>query len=1160
MMDTDKKNQWPPREGTSQAARHLPALDPEDFPVDGRSIGQLLEFTRDYARQLKYFDADDHEHGDWDKFLPDDLSLGEVERFIAAPESITDETTLQQLTRPHRVLFLTFLKLFAQAQERMNAFSRRHLEFYYRQVLRQTLKPGEPDQIHVLLTPADGEENVALPVGTRLAAGKDSQGVERYYRTDRELLVNRARVQDIRTLFVDYRSETESDGDALVKEIWQIQDYGGLARAISFALGDPEPNDPLPEQRNFYELTLEKDETYIREKLFLEEDNFKQVSYVLHNEGRFREYLPEEAQSVEAQLNAVCRILSQAMRRKRGWRSSISRSRAWQNLYAARDLTRLLADKRAADAANAHWRTFGGVNPRAGGDRTEATAIGFAVSSPLLVLGEGERHITLTLGFEEGDDRDPILKALSANASPFRFVLSSGEKTLEFEGKSTIVSQYPAIRWVPLKLRFELVLNKQMPPISPPITPDDIGGPWPVLQVLLADSVSEDGRPLTKQYDVFRSLVLEKVHLKVEVTGITGLTLQNDDGVLDPKRSFEPFGMTPMVGSRLYIGHPEMGPKALDSLGFHIEWMGGPEDLKEHYAQYTKLQPAPAPDFTARVMQFDRGVGETLHERAGLFKKRKTTDNKEVQDATQSHEISITGKPVFPASEGPDGEGDLLSWNRYLLWELNAPDFQHGAYSSVAAANEYKVNAPYTPRIKSLSLAYSASAERELSTPGNESGTLRLFHVHPFGHAELTPANRETAARLLPRYDNQGELYIGLADVRPPQSLSLLFQLADGSANPDPELEPARVRWSYLSGNSWKSLEQGDLNFDGTRGLINSGIIKFNLPAAEPNTLLPASQYWIRAAVERNAGGVADTVAIAAQAVSATREDAARQYAGRGLAGDAITGLAVPHPGIETVRQPFPAFGGREPERPSDFHTRVSERLRHKNRALTVWDYERLILECFPQVYKAKCIPAVAAEAPGAAGGVRIVVIPDIRNNTLSDPFAPKAPASLLADITAFLRERMPAVAVLNVRNADFVPVKLRFSVRFKPSAVSDEGYYQRRLNDEINRFLSPWAYDEQADIVFGQRIYANDIVNFIDGREYVDYVAQIKLFKWKDERWSEVFEVKEGNGGYFVTTDRRDEVLVAARRHEIGNTADYEDEIFAGIGYMRIELDFVVA
>jgi hypothetical protein len=118
-----------------------------------------------------------------------------------------------------------------------------------------------------------------------------------------------------------------------------------------------------------------------------------------------------------------------------------------------------------------------------------------------------------------------------------------------------------------------------------------------------------------------------------------------------------------------------------------------------------------------------------------------------------------------------------------------------------------------------------------------------------------------------------------------------------------------------------------------------------------------------------------------------------------------------------------------------------------------------------------------------------------------------------------------------------------------------NEGYYIRTLNDELNRFLSPWAYEEGADIAIGGKIYANSIVDFADRRPYVDYVAGIELFRSDDgKHFTPV--------GDFVETLQHDAVLVAARAHAIDviHDAVYDEKLMRGIGFMKVELDFIVA
>src|SRR5262249_23109269 len=154
-------------------------------------------------------------------------------------------------------------------------------------------------------------------------------------------------------------------------------------------------------------------------------------------------------------------------------------------------------------------------------------------------------------------------------------------------------------------------------------------------------------------------------------------------------------------------------------------------------------------------------------------------------------------------------------------------DFQHYNYPRLAAAKaakmavdiaaktpplnaaDYQINPPYTPTIKRLAVDYTSSIEL---FPGSapEATEDRIYHIHPFGDCEVTASPGAGAPFLPPYNDNEGELYIGIRDVAPVGgNLSMLFQLAEGSA--DPDAAPSAVEWSYLSGDRWISLHNGNI-------------------------------------------------------------------------------------------------------------------------------------------------------------------------------------------------------------------------------------------------------------------------------------------------------------------------------------------------------------
>jgi len=974
-----------------------------------------------------------------------------------------------------------------------------------------------------------------------------------------------------------------------LKEIKEGKGKGtGFEAMLLAALGDPNPGDPLPDSREFKSLDDKKDKTYISEQLFLEPANFLYIKTV-----QAKSSTPEEWAKVYA-------IVEQAQRRKRGLVDSRAEIEKWDNLYAAADATQLKVQLEAERGESTpRWRTFGEGFSSRGEPQHTPGMIGFAIASPLLALAEGARTITLTLDFQlEHFDKESIKLALQM-PSPFR-VLLSGEKEM-VPVQDVTIKLLDAPLTIPgtatpyeRALQITLTLDEQAPPVAPLTVAPLIQTPWPVLQILLTDipatippGKTKPTKGPVKRYRPFQHLALSKIHLGVEAKHITTLTLQNDDGLIDPKKPFEPFGISPVAGSSFYIAHPELSSKRLDKLNMDIDWLGAPDDLNAYYLGYKnyadpEADPASPIDdnttFRASLKLYDN---RSLFNISNVQLFNATADNKK-KGATQTNALTIGGEAItkaYPAYRWdlhPIIAPETLDWRRYWQLELLSPDFQHSLYaraavggankiekgSSPAKAKPFVVNPPYTPKIKRISMGYSASLEINLVKTDLNTQPDRLYHIEPFGYRDvagylppptsITPTTPPTPIFFLPQYDNEGELFIGIKNLSAPQDVSLLFQMAEGSANPD--LAREKIEWTFLNGNRWRSLEEGQMLSDSTNGLLNSGIIKFRLEPVQPGTLLPPNLHWIRAAIARNSRSIGDTVAIQAQAVSATFVDHenAPDHLSQPLKAGSITGLAEPNPKIQTISQPYSSFGGKSPEQASSFYVRASERLRHKNRALTCWDYEHLVLEAFPGIFKVKCLPVGASEDPRLADVIQVIVIPDIKGKLPFDPFEPKAPSDVLFQIEQHLASQCAPFAQFKVKNPTYLRLKVRLGVRLRPEA--NPGYYKSLLNEELQRYLAPWAYDRSAEIVFGGEINTSLIVNFVEKRPYVDYVAGVKLFIGPNDN-----DLKPYIEGSVFTPDA---IIVSDRSHEIDLITEegYEEQFFTGINYMKIELDFQVA
>lgn len=404
-------------------------------------------------------------------------------------------------------------------------------------------------------------------------------------------------------------------------------------------------------------------------------------------------------------------------------------------------------------------------------------------------------------------------------------------------------------------------------------------------------------------------------------------------------------------------------------------------------------------------------------------------------------------------------------------------------------------NQPYTPSIKSFTLNYTADAG---------ANDIVLLHQYPYEESNYKQLPIASSS-LMPVFDDEGALYLGVKNAVPGSNLSLLFQLAEFSA--DPDIPAANVYWQYLSGNEWKPLAKDtDVISDTTQSLLASGIVTIALPwdADLQHTILPSGYHWLRVAAPSHTTAVCEAIVIAAQGARAVFSNQANDL-GRlatALPAQSITALVAPQSAIKSIAQDFPSFGGRTEETDTQFYVRVSERLRHKGRAINIYDYERLTLDAFPAVYKVKCVPHTkicrndAGEGTSlqSPGWVTLAVIPEIAGFPAGSRFRPKVSRILLKQVSDYLQLRTSGFVRVQVINPDYQEVNFSGNIKFKSG--KDKQFYRQQLETEVQSFLSPWILSGSQDIVFGSTIMMSSVLQFIEQRNYVEYVTEFKMFR----------------------------------------------------------------
>ena len=181
--------------GQSQHDRLSPALNPDFIKMDERGMAEYLEALKQLAIEIPFFDTSSgvgSPEQNWSTFFP--FADAQAESWLA---SLGDDTP------PHMGLLLAFLNLFEHAQKLLNDSTRRHLKFYYEEVLRLQHRSATPDRAHVIVTLKKLVADQLISPTMQLSAGKDANSLERLYRPVRESVVNQATVSSLRSLFMD---------------------------------------------------------------------------------------------------------------------------------------------------------------------------------------------------------------------------------------------------------------------------------------------------------------------------------------------------------------------------------------------------------------------------------------------------------------------------------------------------------------------------------------------------------------------------------------------------------------------------------------------------------------------------------------------------------------------------------------------------------------------------------------------------------------------------------------------------------------------------------------------------------------------------------------------------------------------------------------------
>ncbi|MCD0470422.1 baseplate J/gp47 family protein [Flavobacterium sp. JAS] len=1005
--------------GSDQKQRYLNALQPENIHLNDFDQADWILFAHNFSEYVNYYQNSNSEKpsGDWKPFfdffkLPSENPTVEnkllLDRAKKELDTLIAESKENYAITPHLTLFIAFLMLLENSKKRYNGLTKRHLDFYYNQILKLEKLPPTPDKVYMIFELAKNAIQEKIETKTGFDGGKDALGKTRNYYSNNELIANKTVVSSLKNVYNDIETKK-----IIASPI--ANSYDGLGGAF------PDKN-------------------------------------------------------------------------------------------------------------NTQWWPFGYVvnpEPPTGLPNLPNAALGFAVASPILSLAEGKRSVEMSFTFESTITN--VTQAIIIDCLSLQ--LTTAKKWFDLPIPPSVTlrpSETYTTSAIGKVLKIVFQLDESVDAITgydPKIYGEEFVTDLPVAKFNL-DITKDNG------YDLYKSLAenkLEKIDINIDVQNIKNTVLENDNGIINAAKPFFPFSSQPVKGSNFYIKYNEAFAKNWSKINVDIVWKNTPASFVEHYKAYknSALNTITTKEFKDSVLNISTTVGTP-----GTFKPADAIvgantyfeyilsilSNNIWKDATVK--TLFNGIPAFKTTFDISNTDYSTKKNGQLKLTLDKP-FLHNLYSKIYALalstedeNVVIPNEPYTPLAENLILSYTASETINFKAIGLDTlediynkNEAKLFHIHPFGYAEEHgflksrlgyPENKDSY--LIPTYCIGGELFIGLENVKELQQITLLFQVLEGSENPEAKSFSGKqkVEWAVLGNNEWRILDYSDILLNETDNLLQSGILKFSLPkeATQNNTRLPKNFIWLRAKMHKKYDVVCKMIGIHSQAVLATFQNNSNDlsHLETGLEATTISKLIQRQSNVKSVTQPYNSFDYKPEEANADYYRRISERLRNKNRAITMWDYEHIILQEFPGLYKVKCLNHTCDTSYQSPGNVTLVVIPDTVNKNVFDVFKPRVSTATLNKVKNYIDQLNSMHVTTYVINPQYEEVKVDLKVKFRPGY--DENFYMQELNADIIKFLSPWALDKNSPITFGVKIHSSQLINYIEKLGYVDYLQDVKLLK----------------------------------------------------------------
>jgi len=1039
---------------------------------------------------------------------------------------------------PTIALLMTFLKLFKRAQNKVNKFTDRHLDFYYKNLLKFSLLSGKADSAYLLLALEKGNnEPQQINIGHQFSADKDDDFNDIVYRATQNMQISDGNVEHVNTLFLQRNPFISPEKELnyvtrLVSNSLRLGKNHGPEQSISVFGADKGPVDV-----NVVSLgvAISADILHLKEGL-------RKISITLglvepgKLGGKVLAALNNPADSHAKQKEILTDIFNQFLHDEAELLPPLQVPTALhalvQQFLVKPD--KLLISYSPERQANEVYKMFlFTLLKLANKEHYTQKILGKIFCRHTLVRDNflSENDITLiqhkcdNLPDSEGMQR--ILRLLTQDKQRtffelyrdiFSIKISTEHGWLELN--DYIIHPLDSSNAEACELYYgfncELLLKPEFPEVIA-CSNELHGEHWQLTEPVIQFAIKPQAT--FYPYSIFKELCLASIIIEAQVTGLTELVAYNQFGRLEPSKTFSPFG--PQANNQAYFifSNDEIAHKQLVDLSINISWSDLPlnfDGFSEHYQQYDERYDNSSfkVDFLfLKDGQWRSGNGQARH---SLFNSQVACNTLDTQTRLNI-DLSQDFKAARRKNNSDNFDYTVKSRNGFFKLTLVEPNNGFGQQQYVRLLTRYLIensknkkqqtlpNLPYSPKINRVSMDYRAKSTIKLGDqhPHDVTG-VSIVHLHPFGFEKIYPAARKALQQnthfLFPNYRYEGNLFIGMSGEVDGKPLNLFFHL-DEKASLHRDHQGKEIDWFYLHHNQWHKLQDRHIISDSTNGFLTSGIITFDIPVCSDsnNTVMQPDLFWLRASTNINVAAYGNCFCITTHGIKVTRNASSATDA---LAeSDNLTSPIVISnhwqsidklAGVKNINQTVATFGGRRMENEIQLKQRVSERLRHKDRAVTPWDYERLILQKFPEIDWVKCLSNVIFSQQGQFPGHVLILV---RKKVLDcqhlgcDNY--KISINELLKIQQYIQSKSASFVNIDVRAPEYEKIQIRCSISL--IAGQQQGLALQRLNEQLSTLLCPWnatglnkGIDWLLDI--------KEIESFINRLPYINFVTDFSV------------------------------------------------------------------